>query len=329
MISEQPVQNESIQIDCSIIMPCFNVEGYVGRAIESVLQQSFTNFELLVVIDGSPDKSQQIAEAYAERDNRIKVLVKKNGGVSSARNYGLKKATGKYVYFIDPDDWVKPNLLEENIGLIDRCDSDLLVFGILNTYGGIVKSMLKLESQTVSKEQPFELQRNVIKAFGYSWNKIYKRQIIEREKIAFDESLALWEDCVFNFTYLQKIERYTLNSECYYHYNIYEGSASHKSYPDYDNFINAYEQSAIGFINVFQPKNKIQSTCYVYSLFLDVLYSELTKSKNTLFQQQFDFYFGKLKALRFSGLGLKRVLIYHLIHYKLVFLLKIYKSIKK
>ncbi|WP_283786885.1 glycosyltransferase family 2 protein [Bermanella sp. WJH001] len=324
-----PDLNNGTQIDCSIVMPCFNVEGYIGRAIESVLQQSFTNFELLVVIDGSPDKSQQIAEAYAARDNRVKVFLKNNGGVSSARNYGLKKATGKYVYFIDPDDWIKPNLLKENIELLERCDSDLVVFGILNTYAGVVESMLKLESQTVSKGQSFELQRDVIKAFGYSWNKIYKRQIIDREQIAFDESLVLWEDCVFNFTYLQKIESYTLNKECYYHYNIYEGSASHKSYTDYKNYINAYEKSAIGFINVFEPRNKMQSIGYVYSLFLDVLYSELIKSKNTLFQHQFDYYFNKVRLLRFSGLSLKKVVIYHLVRYKLVFLLNIYRSIRR
>lgn len=321
--------NENSRPICSIIMPCYNVEQYIAKAIKSVLQQSMTNFELLVVIDGSPDNSQAIAEEFAKKDNRVKVLAKENGGVSSARNFGLKEAVGKYIYFIDPDDWIKPNLLEENISLLEKNGSDLVVFGILNTFNGLVNTKLELEKKTITKGHAFNLQRDELKAFGYSWNKIYKAEIIRQEGLLFNESLPLWEDCVFNFSYLKSINSYSFNSECYYYYNIYDGSASHKSYPDYTNFINAYEQAALGFIDAFKPSNKSQSTGYVYSLFLDVLYSELTKSKNSFFQNQFDYYFNKVKSLRFSGLSLKKLIIYCSVRYRLVFLLKLYKAFKK
>ena len=324
-----PFDNDlNSHVVCSIIMPCYNVEMHIGKAIESVLQQSLTNFELLVVIDGSPDNSKKIAEEYAVKDSRVKVLVKENGGVSSARNFGLDNASGKYIYFIDPDDWIEPDLLEKNIALLESEQSDLVVFGIFNTYDGVVKSKVELKSQTIVKGQSFELLRDELKAFGYSWNKVYKKAIIDKNNLRFNEALPLWEDCVFNFSYLKSTSSYTLSSSCYYYYNIYEGSASHKSYPDYTCYIQAYQDAALAFIEKYNPVNKSASHVSVYSLFLDVLYSELIKNKNTLFKSQFASYFDKVKNLSFSGLSFKKIIVYYAVRYQLYFMLIIYRKLK-
>src|SRR5690625_6955531 len=106
----------------SIILPCYNVEKHLAQSIDSVLSQTHSNFELLVVIDGSPDNSKEIAEEYAVKDARITVFDKPNGGLSDARNYGLKKAQGEFIYFMDSDDWIEPDLLKDNLKIIAQED---------------------------------------------------------------------------------------------------------------------------------------------------------------------------------------------------------------
>src|SRR5690606_4224086 len=121
-----------------------NVEKYLARSIESALNQSYNDFELLVIIDGSPDSSKSIAENYTKIDNRIQVFEKENGGLSDARNYGLERAKGEFIYFMDSDDWIETNLLEDNLKIIEEEDLDLVVFGYIqddeNIEGEVIRS---------------------------------------------------------------------------------------------------------------------------------------------------------------------------------------------
>lgn len=312
----------------SIIMPVYNVEKYISRAIESVLNQSFDDFEFLIVVDGSPDNSEEISMRYAKKDSRIKVLVKENGGVSSARNYGLNKARGQYIYFIDSDDWVAPSLLEENLELLKYKDSDLVVFGFFNIKDNVNRSEFFVEDQLIVKEQDFSLTKKQLKLLGYTWNKIYKKDIIEKNNLKFNEKMPLWEDCVFNFEYLQCANSYVISSKCHYFYNIYEGSASHKSYPDYSAYMDTYENAVMSFINKYQPVNYQESLVAIYSLFLDVLCSELLKSNSLLFKIPFKFYYTKIQLLNFSGLTKKTKLRYIIVRYNLTYLLRFYNFIR-
>ena len=118
----------------SVIIPVYKVEKYISRCIESVLKQSFSDFELLLVNDGSPDKSGIICDEYAKKDQRIKVFHKENGGVSSARNIGIKNACGKYIVFIDSDDEVERNYLE----CMNGYESDFVIAGVkeIDVHGG-------------------------------------------------------------------------------------------------------------------------------------------------------------------------------------------------
>lgn len=119
----------------SFILPVYNVEKYVRRAIDSLLAQTMPDFEAIFVDDGSPDRSADIISEAAAHDSRLRLIRKENGGVASARNAGLDAARGKYIFFLDPDDWVEPDAAEQLADAADREDADIVIFGsTLDTY---------------------------------------------------------------------------------------------------------------------------------------------------------------------------------------------------
>ena len=144
----------------SVILPVYNVEQYIAKSIHSVLNQSYIDFELIVVIDGSKDNSEVIAREFEKTDLRVKVYTKPNGGLSDARNYGLNMATGEFIYFLDSDDWIENNLLKENIEIMVDKQLDFLVFGFYqdsvdnstNTYNSYNLSQFKEALKAVEKE---------------------------------------------------------------------------------------------------------------------------------------------------------------------------------
>ncbi len=124
-------------IKISIIMPVYKVEEYVGKAIESILAQTFTEFEFLIVDDGTPDRSGEICDQYAKKNQRIQVIHKENGGAPSARNTAIDIAQGKYVYFLDSDDWAEPQMLADMYELAEKHQAQLVVCGFyIDTYCG-------------------------------------------------------------------------------------------------------------------------------------------------------------------------------------------------
>ena len=113
----------------SVITPVYKVEKYLNKCIDSILNQTFTDFELFIVDDGSPDRCGQIADEYAKKDRRVRVIHKNNGGAPSARNAGIVKASGEYLYFPDSDDWLEPNYLEQLYDTAIRTGANLVVSG--------------------------------------------------------------------------------------------------------------------------------------------------------------------------------------------------------
>ena len=206
----------------SIIMPCYNVERYIRKSIRSVLDQSHTDFELLIIIDGSPDDSKAIAETFI--DSRVSIYEKPNGGLSDARNYGLMRAKGDFIYFIDSDDWIEPNLLADNIEIIEAKNLDIVVFGYIqddeNLDGIITKSTRKgpLKICLHKGEDSFPTNTNTIGILGYAWNKIYRRSFLEINKLIFEKGTSLIEDILFNSQVYQNVDTICFNDKCYYHY---------------------------------------------------------------------------------------------------------------
>ena len=118
----------------SVIVPVYKVERYIRKCIDSILKQSFTDFELILVDDGSPDKCGKICDEYAAKDKRIKVIHKKNGGLSDARNAGLDYATGGYICFIDSDDWIHKDLLKDNLERLVSENADVIIFNYVEVF---------------------------------------------------------------------------------------------------------------------------------------------------------------------------------------------------
>lgn len=181
----------------SIIMPVYNVEEYIRQSIESVLNQTFNQLEIIIVDDGTKDSSAEIAEEYAKKDSRIKLLHKENGGLSSARNYGLDAATGKYIMFLDSDDFLEKNACEILYNAIESQNVDYVIGNyIYTTHEGkkwsrpMFNIKENIELNINDYEKSFFVMNSVV------WNKIFRRDFIEKNKLRFIEG-ALAEDAIF------------------------------------------------------------------------------------------------------------------------------------
>ncbi len=184
----------------SVIVPVYNRENYLRRCIDSILAQTYTNFELLLIDDGSTDNSGKICDEYAERDNRVKVFHKENGGVSSARNVGLDNAKGEYIIFVDSDDWVAVNYVEL---LLPREGEDLVCCGSREMEAG-----REIGRSGYNKDEVYTIE--TIRNFRQCrWGKIYlgpcakgyRRTIIDKIALRFDEMISYHEDGIFNMFY--------------------------------------------------------------------------------------------------------------------------------
>lgn len=207
----------------SIILPCYNVEEYLAKSIQSVLAQTYIDFELLVIIDGSPDNSKVIAESFS--DARVCVYEKPNGGLSDARNYGLDRATGEFIYFMDSDDWIEPTLLAETIPILEVENLDLVIFGYTqedeNELGEIVLSTPILpENSIFTKENSApKINSTVLGLLGYAWNKVYRRVFLLKHNIRFEKGTSLVEDILFNSEVYCKIQTLRFIDKPLYHYS--------------------------------------------------------------------------------------------------------------
>ena len=198
----------------SVIVPVYNAEHYLSHCIDGILAQSFTDFELLLIDDGSTDGSSAICDAYAEADSRVRVFHKKNGGVSSARNLGLDEATGKFVFFADADDLIPLTALSALMACMD--DTTDMAIGSFSTFGESGE-----EERTVTVERRMELDRNgSLDLFlphpddfegedwqRYLWNRLYRLSAIRRHHLRFRTDLFYKEDGLFLVQYICRCVR--------------------------------------------------------------------------------------------------------------------------
>ena len=205
----------------SIILPVYNVEKFIAKSIDSILAQTFTDFEVLVVIDGSPDDSKTVAESYS--DDRMSIFEKENGGLSDARNYGLERARGKYVYFMDSDDWIEPDLLEQTISVLEQENRDFVVFGYIQDNedldGNVVSQQPKLPNlELLSKGKDLILQPSLLGILGYAWNKVYKKDFLVNNNFHFEKGVSLVEDILFNSLIYKQAKDIRIINKPFYHY---------------------------------------------------------------------------------------------------------------
>lgn len=204
----------------SIIIPIYNVEDYIDKCVSSVLGQNYSNFEVILVNDGSTDNSAKKACEYTRRDARVQLINKENGGLSDARNVGLERATGDYIIFLDSDDYWKDGTLSSIENSLNNKESDIVVFGFdVDTYNpeGVLVSSRKVTSDSL-----YINKKNIIsikdKSFlGYAWNKAYKASLFT-DDILFDKGVSYIEDVLFNAKIFSKAKNISIINQSLLHY---------------------------------------------------------------------------------------------------------------
>lgn len=232
--------------DISIIMPIYNAEKFLKKSINSVLNQTYKNFELILVNDGSIDKSLSICKSYAEKDNRIKILNQKNQGVVFARRNGVKIATGEYIIFVDSDDWVESVFIEKLYSEIQRTQSDIGVCKrskTLNKFTYIKKDVNGNFNRFYSKKAEYdkdEIKNIIVKSFFFSGcfpceltARIYKRSLFENSGKYAKKIKFYGEDIYLNFELFLKADKVILLDEVLYYYRKGGGTSNYmKDYFD-------------------------------------------------------------------------------------------------
>lgn len=312
----------------SIIVPIYNCEKNIEKLIKTIVNQTYKNIEIILINDGSNDKSIKKCLKFKEIDDRIIIIDKPNEGVSKTRNYGIKIATGEYIMFVDADDLLPIDAVEK-------------LYLESNSYSWIVGNYKIINQNKVGKMKSFA--SNNIDFFRYKilnkyydnkqedsgnlrtvWGKLYKRNIIIENNVWFDEKIKLFEDGIFNLNYLDFCENVKLIDNIVYFYKIEEQSAIHKYYKDFY----TQDKLRIEFLeNKFKNNDKYKEviSLIVFEFFLDYL-KNIYKSENkvrlkNLMKKQL-IYFNYFNNIKIKYLSSRQRIVYILLRLKLFTILE-------
>lgn len=209
-------------IKVSIIVPVYNVEKYLTRCLESLVNQTEKDIEIIIVNDGSPDNSQEIIDQYTKKYSFIKSYIKENGGLSDARNYGLERAKGQYIMFIDSDDYIEKQMVEKMLQCAQKNKSDIVVCNIMDEYEktGTAKEYFNY----IPKETTniFENKQILFNRFA-AWNKLYNKNLFKSKDMRFEKG-KIYEDLRLILKLYIKSEKISYVKDSLYHYIIRPGS---------------------------------------------------------------------------------------------------------
>lgn len=237
----------------SIIVPVYKVEKYLPECIDSILAQTYTDFELLLIDDGSPDNSGQICDEYASRDPRIRVFHKENGGVSSARNFGIERAKGEWITFVDGDDYLKRNYLDAF--RFNKEKADLYLQGYINLINGEIESGSSFsENYTTENLLKVFIEGEKKKLLNSPVCKIFSTAIIRQNNIQFDHNTSYGEDHIFVLDYINHCSSALVAIDQGYIYNHHENSLTTRNIPYKEilYYSNTIREKQLQFVN----KNK-------------------------------------------------------------------------
>lgn len=207
----------------SVIVPVYKTEKYLDCCVESIVNQTYTNLEIILVDDGSTDNCPAMCDKWAKKDARVKVIHKKNGGLSSARNAGMEAATGKYIMFVDSDDFLEPDMAEFLLNIINKNDSDVARCGFFFDNGE--KAIAENTDTSVKYPDYDTLMTDLVcndYISGAVWNKLYKTELVKSTRFLEEDGCS--EDIMFNFRlYRQRINAVFFDKPKY-HYMVRENS---------------------------------------------------------------------------------------------------------
>ena len=211
----------------SVIVPIYGIERYVGHCIQSLMQQTYQNLEIILVDDGSPDHCPQFCDLYASKDKRIKVIHKENGGLVTARKAGVQVANGEYIGFVDGDDWVGVGFYQSMLNTIMACDADIAVAGCSRDLYRKTITMENALPLGVYEGESMEYFRKNMISFGnffrfgvttYHWNKLFRREAIIPFQMAVENGFTVMEDGATTYPAMLAAKKVVLNNNFAYHY---------------------------------------------------------------------------------------------------------------
>ena len=223
----------------SFVVPIYNVEPYLKRCLDSLVNQTYKNLEIILVDDGSPDNCAKICDEYSTKDDRIKVIHKQNGGLMAAWIDGVKISSGEYVYFVDSDDWIEPDSVQDYIDVISTYEPNI----IINDYY-IASSNYKEYANGVSYEKEgflieedfIDIKQKYMKQelsfYYYRWNKLFKRELILNNIKYCDKSVAIFEDINIVFAVMLDIKNVYILKKPGYNYFVREDSMIRESFKE-------------------------------------------------------------------------------------------------
>ncbi|AUJ66352.1 MULTISPECIES: glycosyltransferase family 2 protein [Enterococcus] len=275
--------------EISIIMTVFNVEKYLAKAIDSVLLQTFADFELILVDDGSSDRSGEICDEYQQRDKRIKVIHQPNSGVSSARNTGLENAQGKFIGFVDSDDYIESDMYEFLYNNLIEEKADLSICGIYDVYEGKEPQAKTPGHYVLTKDETVKmiLEAKVISV--HPVNKLYKKELFNHIRYPIEK---ITEDGAVMFHLLENVEKVVVDMTPKYYYYHRMNSITTSPYSEKDlSTIEAWEMNEKYIATNYPEYSDIAHTrvCWAYFIVLDKIMISHAEKKSTVTKQIVDF----------------------------------------
>lgn len=252
-------------VKISMIVPVYQVEKYIAQCIESVLNQTFSDFELILIDDGSKDNSGAICDSYAAKDDRIIVIHTKNNGAATARNIGMERASGKYITFLDGDDYLAENMLARLYEKIENSDYDIVVSDFLNILPDEKDNFtLHLQERTVSGREVLEHLKNE-KNYGVwtiVWNKIYKREVLEN--LRFPDGKYFEDEFFSDKVYLNSNQIHVIPDILCYHRVLASSTMNTQKTENYLDLIDALRER----LNIYFEYNYSKSETYKVLIYL-------------------------------------------------------------
>lgn len=255
--------------EISIIVPVYKVEPYLRKCVDSILAQTFTDFEVILVDDGSPDNSGKICDEYASKDSRVRVIHKKNGGLSSARNAGIDVARGKYLGFVDSDDYIEKDMYELLYDNIVKEQADLSICGVYDLYANREPKILKTQYMVLSKIEAMKMILEAKVVSVQAWNKLYKKEIFDT--IRYPEGV-ITEDAAVILPVLDKTEKVVIDTQQKYYYFHRENSITSSRFGEKDlDTINVWKENEIWIKERHPELSSVAHTrtCWAHFIVLD------------------------------------------------------------
>lgn len=275
----------------SVIVPVYKAEKFLNRCIDSILAQTYENFELILIDDGSPDNSGAICDEYAQKDNRIKAIHQENAGVSVARNTGIAQAKGDWILFIDSDDFVETEYISSLLK-VSRLDS-LIIQGYKTVSANHTIAIQSLNEKQYDKTNFSQLfAEPKFYEYGHPFGKLYETKLIKQHQIQFNTNLSYAEDLIFLLNYILHINRILYISGTYYNYTISPNSLSQQINPFENEYLLFNEFSQLNTAIAKKYNFRIQPETFHYMAVL------LIRCILSIYKSQFVRFSERINALK-------------------------------